>query len=328
MWRLSTLLRKYGVVYGIVLHNITSQSRFFFLGNFFTYSEFLCCKIKCLACRILLFVSPLLYGSLWTSPKSVASACLSIPRREQPLPQELWLLSVWKSVHHIVVRHGNMTSVRDMVLISLFCTLCVSNSLRFTDYVLMILLWRNKISFHFNFRHHLHRVAASMNRSGWLVWWLCKASLRLSSPFFFWSWFPHAQDRLECSLAESNFFCFSSGHICMALRWELFMLDHSSGQICPGPVVTCFFVCLEATCVLLVGSCWATRIVLHRSRVQTVTCLHPYTNHQRGLPPEVHQCSLSCVSGHPCNSEVSGKRASEHGVLFSEQHDSDMCNLR
>ena len=45
-------------------------------------------------------------------------------------------------VNHVVVRHGNVTStsVRDVVLMSLFSTLCSSNSWRFNDYVLMMLL--------------------------------------------------------------------------------------------------------------------------------------------------------------------------------------------
>ena len=40
-----------------------------------------------------------------------------------------------------VVRHGNMTSVREVVLMSLFCiSLCQVNPLRFDDYALMIFL--------------------------------------------------------------------------------------------------------------------------------------------------------------------------------------------
>ena len=43
-------------------------------------------------------------------------------------------------VHHGVVRHGNSTSVRDVVLGSFLVALCRSISLRFNDYVLRILL--------------------------------------------------------------------------------------------------------------------------------------------------------------------------------------------
>ena len=131
----------------------------------------------------------------------------------------------------------------------------------------------------------------------------------------------------RCSLAVSNF---SSVHLFMALHWELFdMFDHSSDQTFRSLAVTCFFVSLPWTHVgLLVDFCWATRIVLHRSRVQTVTGLHLYSNDHRWLPHEVHQCSFSFVSGHQCYSEVSENRPSEHGVPSSEQHDSDIFNLQ
>ena len=85
-------------------------------------------ELSCLV--ILLFVSPLLYWSLRSRPKPVASAILSIPHREQRLPQELSLLSAWnRCVHHVVVLHGNLTSVRDVVLVSFLLTPCSSNSL-------------------------------------------------------------------------------------------------------------------------------------------------------------------------------------------------------
>ena len=61
----------------------------------------------------------------------------------------------------------------------------------------------------------------------------------------------------------------------------------------------------------------------HRSRVQTVTCLHQYSDNHRLLPHEVHQCSFSFASGHQCNSDVSENGPSEHRVSSLEQHDSD-----
>ena len=72
--------------------------------------------------RILLSVPPLLHGS-WTRPKPVASAIFSIPCSERPLPQVLFLLSVWESVC--------------APSWSLFLTLCCS----FFFYDSMILLW-------------------------------------------------------------------------------------------------------------------------------------------------------------------------------------------
>ena len=43
-------------------------------------------------------------------------------------------------VHHVVVRHGNMTSVCDVVLVNFFCTLRYSNPLRLGGCVLVIFL--------------------------------------------------------------------------------------------------------------------------------------------------------------------------------------------
>ena len=43
-------------------------------------------------------------------------------------------------MQHVVVRHGNLTSVRDVLLASFLRALCSSNSLRFNDDVVMILL--------------------------------------------------------------------------------------------------------------------------------------------------------------------------------------------
>ena len=37
-------------------------------------------------------------------------------------------------MHHVAVRHGNVTSVRDVVLVSLLLTLRSSSSLRFNDF--------------------------------------------------------------------------------------------------------------------------------------------------------------------------------------------------
>ena len=62
-------------------------------------------ELSCLL--ILLCVSPEVYWSLWTRPKPLTSAILSIPCREQPLPQ-------------VRMRHGNMTTVRDVALSEYF----------------------------------------------------------------------------------------------------------------------------------------------------------------------------------------------------------------
>ena len=81
----------------------------------------------------------------------------------------------------------------------------------------------------------------------------------------------------------------------------------------------------------LVNFRWATRTLSHGSRVQTVIYLHELhqfsKNHLR-LPHEVRQCvSRFSVDINECKSQVSDIRPSEHGVSFSEQHDSDLCNF-
>ena len=76
-------------------------------------------------------------------------------------------------------------------------------------------------------------------------------------------------------------------------------------------------VCLDPTHVLLVSFCGATRIVSHRSRVQTVTCFHLYSNNHRWLPHEVHQCSFLFVSGHQCNSQ---ENSFVVGAMFVTSH--------
>ena len=62
--------------------------------------------------------------------------------------------------------------------------------------------------------NHLQKVAPSLGRSGWLVWWLCKASLRPSSLPIFWhcSRLLHNQDhrpeKSQCLVVVSqSFFC-------------------------------------------------------------------------------------------------------------------------
>ena len=89
-------------------------------------------ELSCLL--ILICASPLLYWSLWTRPKPAACAMLSIPCGKQFLPQECSLL--WNEnwfVHYVAVRHRNMTSVSDVVLVSLCIIYCGSNSLRVDD---------------------------------------------------------------------------------------------------------------------------------------------------------------------------------------------------
>ena len=65
----------------------------------------------------------------------------SIPYREQPLSEEFSSCPYGnRFVHLVEVRHGNFTSVRDVVLVSLHLTLFSSDCLRLNDNVLMIFL--------------------------------------------------------------------------------------------------------------------------------------------------------------------------------------------
>ena len=67
---------------------------------------------------ILLFVSCLLCWLLWTRPKPVASAILvhSLSTAAFCLRNFHCCRHGNRFVHHVVVRHGNLTSVRDVVL--------------------------------------------------------------------------------------------------------------------------------------------------------------------------------------------------------------------
>ena len=73
-------------------------------------------ELPCLV--ILLGKSPLLYWSLWTRPKLVASAVLSIPYRDQPVPQEFPPLSVRESVRP---RCGPHESLPNLFVIQILC---------------------------------------------------------------------------------------------------------------------------------------------------------------------------------------------------------------
>ena len=49
-------------------------------------------------------------------------------------------------MHHVVVQHGNLTSVRDVVLMNFLLTFCISNSFRSDDYVFHDFAMNMKIS--------------------------------------------------------------------------------------------------------------------------------------------------------------------------------------
>ena len=198
----------------------------------------------------------------------------------------------------------------------------------------MLWAWRSQ-AFLFKFlTTHLHRVAASLNRSGWLVWWLCKTPLRLfSSPFFLLALLMISSqsgsssgiEKMPRSLAASNLGS-PSVYLFVALRCKLCdMFDHCSGQVCPGLVVTCFFVNLPWTHANPSGGF----VLSSANRVIQVQ------GSDSDLPPSILQrSSMGCLmkhvnarfrfSGHHCNSEVSGNRPTEQRALISEQHDSDI----
>ena len=200
-------------------------------------------------------------------------------------------------MHHVAVRHRSVTSVRDVIFTSLFLTFCGSNPLRFDDCVLMIFFfWTWRVQ---SVHAHLGPLTCTRSppawtvRSGWLGWWLCKASLRPTSfPIFFWRCFRflHNQDhRPKSNLGAST------AHLFMALRCgPSDMFDHSSGPMFSRHAVTCFFGGLPWTHTfpsvrfLLTSANRVTPI-----QVQTVAFRHPCTNYHRWSPNEVHPCSFS-----------------------------------
>ena len=68
---------------------------------------------------ILLFVLPLLHWTLWSRPKPAAYAILSISLSRAAIAARIVIVvgTEIRSVYHVVVRHGNLTSVRDVVLV-------------------------------------------------------------------------------------------------------------------------------------------------------------------------------------------------------------------
>ena len=116
----------------------------------------------------LLSLTPLLYCSLLIRPKpsgfckffrslSRAAFCLS---NVHCFPYGNWF------VHHVQVRHGNVTSVRDVVFTTLLCTLCGSNPLRFDDCVLLIFLWTWRVQ---SLRFHLRPFTCTWSPPAWTV---------------------------------------------------------------------------------------------------------------------------------------------------------------
>ena len=79
----------------------------------------------------------LVFGSFSTCPNLLSLAILAAGVH--------YFRSGNRFVHHVAVRHGNMTSVRDRLLMNIFRTLGGSNPLWFDGYVLMILLWTWRI---------------------------------------------------------------------------------------------------------------------------------------------------------------------------------------
>ena len=220
------------------------------------------------------------------------------------------------SVHcNFAVRHGNLTSIRDVILVSCFLILWSSSSLWFNDYVLMILLSRTKNSIFFIsiLEQSLAQGCVQLEPFGLAGLWLCEASLRPSLfPMCFWhsSWFPQDQ-KPRCSLASD--FESSSVHFSMTLHWKFFdMLEYSfpvlsvrlEPELCPSGV---FFVERSES--------------YHTDPEFRQWLVSKYPTNHRWSPLEVHQGLFLCVSEHRYNSEISENRSSEHWVSSLEQHD-------
>ena len=153
-------------------------------------------------------------------------------------------------MHHIVVRHGIVTSVRDVVLVS--CRLAFGLLFDSMFSVLMILLWTWIIqSLRFNYRPN----TCTGSLAGWTV--RTAGVVLFSSPILFWhcSWFPHNQDHRpahsSCHVAlppRPILFFFSSAHFVSGftlrafLTWSTILQPNN-----PGLVEDCFFVSLHCT---------------------------------------------------------------------------------
>ena len=217
------------------------------------------------------------------------------------------------------MRQRNVTSVRAIVLVSVN----LKNS------IFSFQFWTN----------HLHRVATSLNRSGWLVWWLCKASLRLS-------WCPLCV--LHCSTMSSHTgpfvrnkvsasLCSRCVHFCFfffplihgfALNvfrhwWPFFWPNVSKsssnlflGQSVLNPHVSFWWIFVEQ-----LESChtdsglrqWLVSIIIP---MIIDCCLMKYINASFSLSLDINVIQKYRKSVLP-----------EHKVSFSEQHGSNMCNF-
>ena len=116
---------------------------------------------------------------------------------------------------------------------------------------------------------------------------------------------PHIQDHhtdwnkclFALSLGQILIFSFSLffwWHCAESCSTFLTTLMAKCVQVLSWPVSSS--VCLRRPCVLLVDLCWEIRILSHRSKVQTMLCLHQYSSNTRWSPLVEQECSNSFVS--------------------------------
>ena len=186
---------------------------------------------------------------------------------------------------------------------------------------------------------HLHKFASSLYRSGWLVWWLCKASLRPSLfPMFFCIISDLFIIRIivrddvnasvfSCRVQFGLFFCpFDCG-------FRLWALWHVCPFFWPSVSRSCsnLFLCQFALNPLV--SFWWIFVEQRESRHtdtsfwQWLVSIHACSNNHRSSALDVHENHIFVsLSKHQNDSEVSENGPPEHGVSSVEEKCFDVCD--
>ena len=221
------------------------------------------------------------------------------------------------SVHcNFVVRHGNLTSIRDVVFVSCFLTLCSSSSVWFNDYVFMILLSRTKNSIFFVsiLDQSLAQGCVQLESFGLAGLWLCEASPRPSLfPMCFWH--SSFSSRSEASLFSRVrfwfFFCpfLYGSSLKVLLTWLSIRPLFCQIVLNPNYVLLVYFLLSDPNLITPI-----------QESDSDLLSKYP-TNHRWSASWSTVKDLFLCVSEHRYNSEISENRSSDHWVSSLEQYD-------
>ena len=209
----------------------------FYVGNFYSNTEWQ--NERCMSSN---FARRITSAPMFTFDSSPARTfCkLPIPCREQSLPPELSLHSVWDSVYapcnSATWKHE--PSVPDVVLVNLFLN------------IVYRILCDSTVIFSWSFFEHetINRFISILDHSGRLVWWLLQSIAEaLLTSYFFWRFLRslHNQDHRSEWSVQLGFFLHISGGLYTVICLPYFV--QSAGQKCPSLLVTCFFVNMPST---------------------------------------------------------------------------------